>query len=46
MLKIILEITAVVIVTGILLLFVFIDLIHDYCKKHVDKIEDKQIEIE
>ncbi len=46
MLKIILEITAGVLVTGILFLFVFIDLIHDYCKKHVDKIEGRQVEIE
>lgn len=27
-------------------LFMFIDLIHEYCKKHVDRLEDKQIEIE
>lgn len=46
MLKIILEITAAALVTGILLLFVCIDLIHDYCRKYVDNIEDKQIEIE
>ena len=50
MLKIILEITAGVFFSRIfvffLFLFVFIDLIHDYCKKHVDKIEGRQVEIE
>lgn len=29
-----------------LLLFVFIEFIHDYCKKHVDNCEDKQFEPE
>lgn len=38
MLKIIFEIMAGVIVLGVLSLFMFIDLIHAYCKKHVDRI--------
>lgn len=38
MLKIIFEIMAGVIVLGILSSFMFIDLIHTYCKKHVDRI--------
>lgn len=46
MLKVIFEIVVGVFVFAILALFMFIDLIHDYCKKYVDKIEDKQIEIE
>jgi len=46
MLKVIFGIVVGVLVVAILALFMFIDLIHDYCKKHVDNIEDKQIEIE
>lgn len=46
MLKTILEVIVGFLVIGILSLFMFIDLIHSYCKKHVDNIEDKQIEIE
>lgn len=46
MLMILLKIIAVTVIVPVLLMFVFIDLIHDYCKKHVDKIEGRQVEIE
>lgn len=46
MLKTIFEIIAGILVLGILSLFVFIDLIHAYCRKHVDNNEDKRFETE
>ncbi len=41
MLIVLIKIITGVIVCGILLLFVFIEFIHEYCKKHVDNIEDE-----
>lgn len=46
MLMILFKFISGIVIVSVLLIFVFIDLIHDYCKKYVDKIEDKQIEIE
>lgn len=40
MLKTIFEIITGILVLGILSLFVFIDLIHAYCRKHVDRIDE------
>lgn len=45
MLNTILENIIIFIVFIFLFLFVFIDIIHEYCKKHVDKLEDKEIEV-
>lgn len=42
MLKTIFEIIAGIFVLGILSLFVFIDLIHAYCRKHIDNVEDNR----
>ena len=41
MLIVLFKIIAGVIVCGILLLFVLIEFIHEYCKKHVDNIKDE-----
>lgn len=46
MLMILFKFISGIVIVSVLLIFVFIDLIHNYCKKHVDKIEGRQVEIE
>ena len=46
MLMILFKIIAGIFMFVILLAFVFIDLIHAYCRKHVDNNEDKRFETE
>ena len=46
MLMILFKIIAGIFMFVILLAFVFIDLIHAYCMKHVDNNEDKRFETE
>lgn len=41
MLIVLLKIIAGIIACGILVLFVFIEFIHEYCKKYVDNIKDE-----
>lgn len=46
MLMILFKVIAGIFMFVILLAFVFIDLIHAYCRKHVDNNEDKRFETE